>query len=111
MSDVERAITELVRETVEAEVDIPSEDDIERMIKDEVQERLERELSDCLDSEEVTRSADLEALKVELLHAIEVRTIGHKAGALKEQFKNKLRKIFTGRVKNGRTVQLWTLLF
>ena len=105
MSDIERAVQDLVSATIE------SEGDIEQMVKTEVRECLERELSDCLDSENVVRANDLDALRSELLRAIEVRTVRHQAAAVKAKFKNTLAKLFTGRVKNGSRCQLWTLIF
>lgn len=112
MSDIERAIQDLVRETIESDVDIPTEEDIEKMIAAEYEDRLERDIKECLDSERVVRTDDLNALKAELLRAIESRTVRHQAGALKDKFKRSLVKLFTGRVKNGRKVVcLWTLLF
>lgn len=111
MGDIESAIADLVRETIEKDMDVPSEDDVERMVESEVEQYMERHLDELLEAEKIVQVKDMDILRNELLREIEVRTIRHQAGAFRDRMRDALVRIFTRRVRNGRRVQLWTLLF
>ena len=110
MGAVEEAIDQMVRELVEENQDIPSEEDIERITDSRVESFMDRSLSDLLDGENVIRSHDMDNLRNELLREVQTRTIRYQSAALKDKIKGCLIRVFTGQRKNGRKFCLWTIL-
>lgn len=129
---VESAITELIRETIEQEIEIPSDEDIEKIAVDAAESHLDTHLSDqvaealqsdssvrrtLLDlvsehmaSECVVNQNAIDELRAEFKQEVETRSLTYKVRAMRQRVRSWFSWAFTGRWKNARKVCIWTLL-
>ena len=133
MLNVESAITELIKETVENEYTFPGEEDLKHIVESQAEEHLDRHLSDLvsqslhmdnsvretlaellrefMDVEKVAREHDLENMRAEFKREVEIRSLRYKVQAMMQRIGSWFSWTFTGRQLNTRKVCLWTVLF
>lgn len=132
MPDIETVIIDLIKEVIEEEVRVPSDEDIRNTAESVVESHLEEKLLDevlrvistgssirrllieimreSMDIDQVAREKDLEDLRTDLQREIEVRSLKFKVRSLGQRIKSWFSWACTGRAKNARKVLIWTLL-
>ena len=130
MADIESVLKELICEVIDSEVEIPDDNEIERIserstelyLEDNLSNHVQNEINENRDVHNIITSIvtnELEARREEtqelldgvvtkLMVEIARHTIAYKFKAIGQWFRSKSKRLFFGKSTNRRKVLLWT---